>query len=51
MLYENCFGNDLLSLWQEMSDDTMQEVALEEICDDEILALMGYLQVRIDCKR
>lgn len=47
VLYENCFGNDLLSLWQEMNDDTRQEVALEEICDEEILALMGYLQVRV----
>lgn len=50
LLYEECFGTDLIDLWYEMNSDTMQEVALEEISDEEILALMGYLQVRVDCK-
>lgn len=50
MLYEDCFGNDLLSLWQEMNDDTRKEVALECMCDEEIMALMGYLQVRVGCR-
>lgn len=50
LLYEECFGSDLINLWYEMNDDTKQEVALEDICDEEILALMGYLQVRVDCK-
>ena len=30
-----------------MNEDTRQEVALECVCDEEILALMGYLQVRV----
>lgn len=50
MLYEDCFGHELLGLWQEMNDDTRQEVALESLCDEEVLALMGYLQVRVGCR-